>query len=722
MKKIISIVLLLILTVSTCSVFAETPSNMERVLGIVKERIDIPEGYTEFGYSSGYEKNEEQFYFNWATPSQRARSSYGYISVSCTSGGIITNYNAYEDDYYSIAYRPEIKFPKLSAAESAEKAAEFFAKINPEIYSQFRKTDNSYNRSLSNGLYYNYVREIDGIPFPQDTAYISLDGRKSEVNSFYLNWTDVADFPKKDSAVSLEEAKKAFSDEIGIKLVYDTVWENGKAVPTLQYVSNGTYNQYINAVTNDLFIQSADFMSGGGMGGAKEEGINYAMSSKDDAGRQFTPQELKVIDEAAGLLTQDEALAKVKEIDILGIDKNARCTGSGIEYNSGNTRYIMYLYIINGGKDSNISDEQEKLMAASGENTIYISLDAKTGDILNFSSYGYYEPNSKAVMDSEKARKLSLEAAKKLLGKKANEFVVDESYKSNISPLSSVARPNDSNGIMMVRMVDGIPFVANTCNASYNVNTGKLESFYYGYDNFNFPSKDKAMSRDAALEQMFDKCKFGLKYITEKAEYFYVSNPNEYPINAALVYGFEENGSINAETGSLTYEVKYEKAPEYTDINEHWAKEKIEKLAEYGIYFEGSEFRPDDKIKQEELVTLLSVLFAGSPPEILRSAEAKQYLYDRFGGIQIVKQDEINPSADVTRLDATKFIVRAIGAEEYAEMDEIYVVPFSDVEEGIGYVALAYGLKIISASDRFNPDSGLTRAEAISLVYNYLGR
>ena len=66
----------------------------------------------------------------------------------------------------------------------------------------------------------------------------------------------------------------------------------------------------------------------------------------------------------------------------------------------------------------------------------------------------------------------------------------------------------------------------------------------------------------------------------------------------------------------------------------------------------------------------------------------------------------------------------AIGAENYAKYNDIYVTPFNDVTENKGYIALLSAMGVLSGdgNGNFNPNREMTRAESIIMIYNYLTR
>ena len=134
-----------------------------------------------------------------------------------------------------------------------------------------------------------------------------------------------------------------------------------------------------------------------------------------------------------------------------------------------------------------------------------------------------------------------------------------------------------------------------------------------------------------------------------------------------------------------------------------------------GLGFEGEEFKPDQKITNAEFEKLLagnSYSYYG--PYITKA-------YDENG--EEIDPDELTPDDEtkVTRQEACKLIISAMGGDRLAQMD-IFKTGYSDEKkidkENIGAVALCKGLDIMGAKSgkKFKPNASITRGEAADLV------
>ena len=99
-------------------------------------------------------------------------------------------------------------------------------------------------------------------------------------------------------------------------------------------------------------------------------------------------------------------------------------------------------------------------------------------------------------------------------------------------------------------------------------------------------------------------------------------------------------------------------------------------------------------------------------------------MYRNSAQNSIISEDERDDDAEVTREVAAVYMIRAIGAENYAKYNDIYVTPFNDVTENKGYSALLSAMGVLSGdgNGNFNPNREMTRAESIIMIYNYLTR
>ena len=128
-------------------------------------------------------------------------------------------------------------------------------------------------------------------------------------------------------------------------------------------------------------------------------------------------------------------------------------------------------------------------------------------------------------------------------------------------------------------------------------------------------------------------------------------------------------------------------------------------FADLGIGFEGDKFLPDEKIDFADFAYLANSLDLYSP-------DLNNDKYDENGN---------EKTGYLTRTQAVKYIIDAAGYKKIAEMKNIFITDFNDnnlLDDGdVGYIAIARGLGDLNS---FRPYDDLTRAEAVTIILNYI--
>lgn len=662
MKKLVSIISAITIAASLCApVLAENNNDeMKGVLSSIKERLEIPSECTEFSSGSRLAYGITTYNFSWST---KDAAEYKYVDVSCLEDGTITSYSTVDKRSSDAP-----KIPQMSQADAKERAEDFVKKLNPDFPYELKLNDSFSGSIYSDSYRFSIDIYVNGILFEDGDGSVTVNSETGKVTHCYMNYTPV-EFPDVDSAISAEDAKKAYSEKLGLKLVYRVYTDdenNEKAYPA--YVQKNMDNTYINALTGDIIkLQNGENGSRNAMvsGGAMKE-----MSTADDAG--FTPQEIAELENVEGLISKENAEKQLRTNKILDIPSEL------------SVRYI------NLTKAYNKDEYSYDISMYSDDITVHARLDAKTGEILSYGRYGNDKDDKNTQNDK---------ALKSLAGDKANEYEYD----------------TDSECYQ--RYVNGVPVTGDTVTLRYS--DGVLTGYYISYTNADFPSVDNVISVSDAENTMFDKNGYSISYALNFAD-------NK--LEAVPVY-MHKDININALTGKVvTYNDEEitgsEGKIEYSDIDSHYAKDVIETLAYYGIGFDGGEFRPDEKITQKDYIALLMTL--NQSPIVIMGTDSAQYSRAYSAAIRqnIISEDERDDNAIVTRETAAVYLIRAIGAEQFAKYDSIYVTPFKDVTQYKGYVALLSAMGIVSGNGdgTFNPQREITRAESAVMIYNYLTR
>ncbi len=174
--------------------------------------------------------------------------------------------------------------------------------------------------------------------------------------------------------------------------------------------------------------------------------------------------------------------------------------------------------------------------------------------------------------------------------------------------------------------------------------------------------------------------------------------------SARLVYTCYDLGStyVSPFTGKLITSSGEEYKPvvntySYIDLDGHWIEKDALLLADIGIGFEDGNFSPDKPITAKEFISL---------------AEGMSFYTSEVGSDKFV-----------TRIEAIKSIINALGYEKIANLKGIYKTDFADngeiKEEDLGYISIAFGFGIVKGDGtNVNAYSYLTRAQAVRLLIN----
>ena len=169
------------------------------------------------------------------------------------------------------------------------------------------------------------------------------------------------------------------------------------------------------------------------------------------------------------------------------------------------------------------------------------------------------------------------------------------------------------------------------------------------------------------------------------------------------------------------------RAAHYTDSQNHWAASVIQKAGEYGLMegYPDGRFGVGENMTRAQFITVLCRLFgweedpggAGGLTDVGNhwargyiGAAAKHGAIDAAGAVC--------PEDYISRLDMARMLVSALGYGRLAQGLSEAQLPFDDVTEDRGVVAVVYHLGILTGVDGrlpFNPDAAVTRAEAAAL-------
>lgn len=688
MKKILAILicfcLIMFHTTSYASDNAQAGEVKEKI-AVVKERIGNTDEFSDFKSNvTNYNNGTYAYNFSWEN-----KDPYKSLQVTINQDYIITNYYLSDNEPYSSAP----SFVYRSQKEIIEAAKKWFSTINPEIVDEFSFTTNDY-ADLYSQTYTVFLKGVrNGIEIDGYTGSITLTKNLQKVTGMRLNYKCITEFDNSEDIISPENAKKAFIDKLGYKLCYNINYISGKREAVLKYVPDFGYSEYIDALNGEVFdfIEYNDEINAA----LKSESSNDMLTSGGGGGGgvKFSDAELSEISKIEGLLSSAEIENKLKNNKYLNIAPDAK-----LNY----TRLTRDYY----------DDEKYicRVEFSKDDEFIYASVDAEDCTVINFSRYdGNKKDTSQEKLSFEKLNKIAKDASKNLAAK---YFTGDP---DNTLKFSETIE--ETPYFNAVRIVNGVEVLGNGIYMSVDEYTGFVQHYSIEWYDIEFPDVSNVNSLDKAYEELFKKVKYTPLYLPVKND--------ETTLRGKLVYDFElSNINQDAFSGKLeSYVEEKEKITDYSDISGHYVENIINQLKSFGIGFTGGEFKPDEIITQGEFVTLLAYVFRrGVSPIIQKTNNDFSQSYSFVRNKNLINEEEIDENAEVTREKACKMLVKAMGYDEVAKMENIFISSFNDVLTNKGYIAILNEKNIVAGdgNGNFNPHKSLTRAEAVILLYNYL--
>lgn len=674
MKKILSFALCFCLVLSSVTAFAAVDDSYKSVLEIVKSRIPSTDMYDDFTANQRVSENAKIYQFYW-----RGTESKKYMEVECLENGIITRFSTSADDLVQ-----DKAMSDISKEDALKKAKEIFYKLNPDLKDKTVIENGNTNKQLWETRQNFVVTRVEnGIEVYGDNGYIEMDMNADNILWYYINWHNYSDFPNPQDAISIEEAKKAFAEKLGLHLIYKSKVEDGKIKPYLVYTIKEDGHKYIDM--NGDVVKCNPYSMYAGAGGVTND--KFLMNG---AVESFSKAEIAEMEKLDGLLSQEDATKIAQSEPMFELDnfKVENVSLSRDYYDKEKYTYSFTFY-----------SEKDKLRAR-------VSLDAKNGEILNFSKPDYNEKET--TISEEIAEQTLKDAVEKLCKTNFEEYEL----------VQNEILKNEEYSVTYHRVVNGIKFPQDSITISVNKYTGKLSYYSKSYSKAEFPSKENVISLNMIYKNAFDLFSYGLKYVPT-----YEGENQQAEIK--LVFAFDsETFDIDPFTGEKYNYNREQEVLAYEDIENHYAKKYIEELASYGIGLGNKNFMPDEKIKQKELISLLVRVFYKYYSTYPISDKETDEDYEIAVREGIITKEEINKDAYVSRTDATKFFVNALGYGDVAKIDSIFNCPFGDVTENKGSVSILYGLGIVNGNEmgNFKPNEYLLRGDTMIMLYKSLSK
>lgn len=689
MKRNISVILALVMLIMAMP-FVSYAQNYDKELeeAILKSKrlFGITDEYDQFNYSLSTYNDETNFHLYW----HDSKNALGDISVIITSDGFVKSF--YKWDISS--QRNRSKLPNLSKGEGFTIAEKFIEKVSPELKGKIKYNENQGPLYVHSDTYdYSFIRMENNIPYYSNSLQVYVDNYTGEVIGYYVNWEKDLKFTSADGIISLDKANSLYKEKIGLELIYKAKYDSDTMEYYLVYSPLNT-NLSIDAKTGEVVSYYNNY-------GIVEETVGDAVAKESE---NLSPAEERAVDSIKGIITRAEAekiAGHILEIE----DKYNLNYITLFKNRDREDSYYWYLDFVK--KDD------------SSYGSASISINAVTKEIISFNKY---EPVSEDI--SPKYNKdESLKIAEKLIERLAKDKKKYIELKENLEVIRPLGEEK-SYSFQFVRKIDKAYVQDNGIYVTVDAVSGMVTSYNLSWNEVDFPAQDNVIALEKAYDVLFEEVGLELKYIV----------PNRYDLDissrknqeAILVYGLKnhKHANIDANTGViLDYNGKVYEEPNvitYKDLDSSYARDKIVTLAQFGIALPGEEFKPKDKMVQRDFLYLLAKVDYS-----YIDIEDDDRLYEIMINRGIIKEEERAPERYITKEEAIKYVIKALNYDKIADLTHIFKDVFKDSEdisdELKGYVAIAYGLKIVEGSNGYlNPKGELKREDGANIIYNYL--
>lgn len=728
MKKLLSLGVTLALLCSLLVPAASAASADERLSTVtaqVKAALELDtERYTEFYGNLEDDLLSPMWYLDWYGEDSN-------LSISATEAGKVISYYYYSSasSASSSSGRFAPSFPAVSREEAKVTALAFLDRVLDENETAVVDDSRGSTASLT-ATRYRFYGEIlvNGLSAGLSFS-IAVGCADNAVLSFYrddLAGMVMGEIPAPEAAVTAQQAAATLRDTLSMKLEY--VLPEGSTQAILRYLPVSGDEYYVDAKTgelvnlSELFRLAAEGEFGTLTGGSADKNDSSAAA---DTAESLSDAEIAGVARLEGVLDREALDAAARAWTALGLD---RYTLSTVNYNVGReseedgttpvTATLIY------GKQTGSNSWRRT-----------VTVDAFTGELLSVYS-------SARLSGSDAERTLDLEHTRQA----AEEFLLQiapEQYAPTELYSCTDAMENDysvSSTFTYAQQANGYFYAGNYLRVGVDSTDGSISSYTKNYDEtVTFDSAEGILTLDAAVDAWLDTYEAKLQYVLVPAAIDF-SQPGyaaladmgyTYLYRAALGYQLEREDylyGIDARTGAPVGAdwSTQDDSIHYDDLTGHWAQEKVETLARYGVGYLGGRFCPDQALTQLDLVALLVSTngYRYQPEE----ENAADYVYERAYSLGILTAQERDDDAVLTRAQTVRLILDAMGYGSVAQLDGIFRTGFADdadiPAQYYGYAALAQGLGMVGGTPEssFLPQRGATRAEAAVMLYNLMDR
>ncbi|PWK13904.1 S-layer homology domain-containing protein [Tumebacillus permanentifrigoris] len=594
----------------------------------------------------------------------------------------------------------------LTKEQAQQKAEDFIKQVAPQEFKETELTSSNVDGIGAPYKYFNFTYErktADGVFVLDDEINVTVQGDGS-VSAYTCNWTNVT-LPPAAGTVPKERATSAYSDALDLHLSYQFSYKTNLPTVNLVYSNSMTENFMFLTNTAPLLI---DAKTG---------------QMLDRYGKATTPTKMSIAPlDPKGPTAPTPRTTSMTQVEAEALIKSSALLQANMELDEAT-------YSENGTKSWSFSIRN----STSKTNIGRVSLDAMTGELMNFNSYSETSaPPSSSPVSDETIKAKALELVKKLYSGRTgsiafiNVVSIGDNPKQSGSTMKGVAFSFLKNG---VPSPNGLQIVFD---AQGNVNNF-YGNTYYGNDvesQIVYPDPSKAITLDKAKDTFLKNRPVRLSY------YFPIAADGTRANTPVLVYAPNDATERSAHyvdglTGEwISLDPSTQKPPALpSDLNGHWAEKALTEFANLGLLeLKDGKANPDGEITRGEFIHLLANVRGGLNPSEMPTFEDVPTDSKYYSAIEtavlrgwIAPDSKFRPAAKISRQEVATILTRVLGHEELAKHSEIFTLPYSDGDQvstwAKGSVAILNGLGVMRGSyDRFAPHGNVTLAETCTAL------
>ncbi len=614
--------------------------------------------------------------------------------------------------------------------EEAKKLAEEFAKrINPEEFKETKLIDDRYPTGYgSTNYYFRYARMINDVKYDRNYINVQVDGVKGEVISYSYRWDTDLDVPSIKNIIDPSKAEEIMRENIDM---------------TLNYIPyRDKYSSYGEKIDKVKLIYYPSYQNGYMVDAIKGTMMDYSgIASKEEKVRDISEKRKEEIYRKAKSVKElDKAIDQTRAIEVM--NKYLKEI-YGEDFEVENIRYTENedYWETRDRKSWAASFYEEGNSRSDGGRII---IDALTEKLITVYKYSHFDEveDFEPVITWEEGYDKAIEVIEKYFPEKIKEIDTEVRYSKYTHIVNGKEMPETQYYYSFGRIVDGISYREDEVMITVDTQTGKIRELRFGWsDDVNFPSTEGIISKEDAKEIYFEAYEPELIY-TRINKSNDIENPEwEMKLAYRLVPVEVSGTNIDAFTGKfLDYrgnEINENQEEFKEKIKGHWAEKELMILAEQGI-INLDEITLDKEITKLEAIKILVDAKGYRPYMVERVEELKfdniskdneEYKHLQLAikyGILENEEGQFPVDEKITREELAAYIVKLLGYDELAKLNQIFKVSFKDANkvssDKIGYVAICNGLGIIQGNNgEFRPDDNVTMAEMAAVIYKALG-